>query len=164
MGMEQLTKSYEAKNQPNGSYQLVACGAVGIACFAQGIELLLKAVCQARGMKEPRGNHQILGLYDQLNGCERFVENLETLFSAEGITDARLEARETVRTIEKAWMNARYWGLRAQTIEVPIPRKAGLLVFAVVVSFFGKWSDVVQEQLKLNIEMHFPVGTAGKRS
>ncbi|GAA6163402.1 hypothetical protein NBRC116590_11060 [Pelagimonas sp. KU-00592-HH] len=107
-------------------------------------------------MREPGGNHPIVELYEQLTSCERFVENLEALYGAEGISVAQVEAIETVRKIETAWMNARYLGLKSKTLELPSPRKAGLLVFAVVVSFFGKWSGIVQEQLNLNLRFISP--------
>lgn len=152
VGMDKIQNAYDASRKTRDAYQLFAGGAVGVACFGQGLELLLKAVCQARGVKEPKGNHKIFEMFQQIEGCERFRGNCKTLFELKGYESDMTEASETVEKLHKSWMIARYAALGKDTFEVPDPEKAKLLVFAILVTYFADFASETQRLLNLDID------------
>lgn len=155
VGYSKLKISEINVGKQGGAYELVAGGAVGAACMAQGLELLLKAVCAGCGVKEPSGQHNLVAMFDVAIRQGQFQNNLNEILTTKNIPTPETSAREVVEQVSKAWMGSRYLGLKTDAIELPSTEKLGLVILALMVSFFVKHSLALSEILNLDVNFVF---------
>lgn len=140
VGLEKIRSANEVSKSSGNAYVLLAGGAVGMANVAQGLELLLKAILNAKSIEEPRRNHQILDMYRLIADDEVLGANLIHLSQSLEITVTKNDLEETVNTIHSNFMPSRYLGLNPKNLEIPNADKATLLVISLIATFFGDFA------------------------
>ena len=135
VGIHHIRIACDASKDENLKHVLLADGAVGVSCFAQGLELLMKAAICAKRQKEPRGNHKLLAMYNMIADDPVLVGNLTVLSAAKGFVS---NPREVVEQAEDSFMRGRYMGLKdpKDSLQIPDPDKSAFLVLAIVGTYF----------------------------
>lgn len=153
VGVQKLRAAQDAHSQEGDMHTLLAGGAVGMACYAQGLELLLKAICRGRGLAEPKGNHKIVELFELFSKDPVFLRNSEELFQGKGLGDPTSLATSVVQVAQDSFMLSRYFGYKREaTLVLPDADKAAVLVVALTATYFVNYAQAVADQLGCEID------------
>lgn len=155
-GIKSLTLSEDWHSRELGAAASMKYGVVGLVCYAQGLELLLKAVLIAKKIPEPKGQHNIVGMFELLLDDKALQDNLIKLFSSEGSPDSIEAACRVVRLSQEGFMVSRYFGYGNKTkLFFPKARDASILIFGLLVSFFFRHAHWMSEEMELDMSFNF---------